>query len=212
MKASRGFTLIELMVVMSIMVTMMAFSRPMISALVGSNSVNKAISDLSCTLEEARAYAMANNTYVNVGFGTTANSPSNPTPSFVVLCLYSIDGTINASAASDLASNAKWLAIGRTLVLNNFNFNDALGTSSDATPATTDIPAFTRAVGNLGVVNFSGCIQFSPRGTARVQVASPARFIKVALDQSAPMNGKNPFVIRMGGLTGAIEILRKENL
>jgi hypothetical protein len=43
-------------------------------------------------------------------------------------------------------------------------------------------------------------------------VSSPARFIKVPVDRPAPLAGKNPFVIRLEGLTGATEILRKENL
>jgi len=212
-KTLKGFSLVELLVVISMMVVMTSFSRPMITSIFGANSVNQAISDLSGTLEQARAYAMANHTYVCVGFGSVPSSPSRPVPSYVVLSLYSMDGTRNAFTATDLASNTKWAAINRPLVLQNFvTPSTSLGAATDATPDTTDVPPFTRNLGNLGAVQFNGCIQFSPGGAAQVRQSTPARFIKVALDQSAPRDGKNPFAIRLGGLTGSITILRKENL
>ncbi|SDT93038.1 type II secretion system protein H [Verrucomicrobium sp. GAS474] len=211
-KPPRGFSLVELLVVVAIMGTMMALSGPVVTALSGSGSVNKAIIDLSRTLEQARAYAMANGTYVRVGFGEITRASGNSGPSFVVLCLYSNDGTLAAADGGAMATAAKWPYVTRPLVLDNFHANDALGTASDTLPRDTDIPHFVRQVNGLGAVRFNACIQFGPSGVARVQTDSPARFIKVALDRPAPMDGKNPFVIRVGGMTGAITVLRKENL
>ncbi len=210
MKSTRGFTLIELMVVVAIMALMMALSGPLISSLSGANSVDKAVTDLSNTLEQARAYAMANSTYVRVGFGTVAKSSSSPIPLFVVFCLYSSDGTLSVTDMT------QWPTVGRPLVLSNFNFNNNLVTNSaDVTPGTPSAPSalsFTRAIASLGSITFNGCIQFSPNGTAQVVASTPARFIAVAIDRPAPLEGKNPFVLRLGGLTGTIEVLRKENL
>lgn len=212
LRASHGFSLMELLVVMAIMSMLVAFSGPLVSTLAGANSVDKAVTDLSRTLEQARVYAMAHNTYVRVGFGTVAKSSTRPAPLFVVYSIYAADGTLDKPGAADMTSNVTWPAVNRPLILNNFNPDTALGTASDITPDTTDVPPFSRKVGDIGTVNFSGCIQFSPSGTARVQLSTYPRFIKVALDRPVPMNGKNPFVIRLTALTGSIEILRKENL
>ncbi len=207
-----GFSLTELLAVLAITAIMAAASIPVVGGLLGSGTVDQAAQDISNTLQQARAYAMANNTYVRVGFATLPASTSTPLPSLVVLCLYSSDGTLSTTEESDMTSSAEWPAVGIPLKLSNFSFSDSLGTTTDVTPDSTDIGHFTRSVGGLGPVSFNACIQFAPTGTAQVSVSSPARVIKVPVDRPAPLAGKNPFVIRLEGLTGATEILRKENL
>ena len=64
--ASKGFTLVELLVVMAIMGILLVLSSLGIQAVLGSAFSSEA-SDLANTLVRARAYAMANNTYVFVG-------------------------------------------------------------------------------------------------------------------------------------------------
>ena len=210
MKTTRAFSLLELLVVISIVAIMMVLSGPMIVSLVHSQSEDVAITDLSAALEEARAYAMANNTYVRVGFGEVSKPGLGP--QLVVLSVSSVDGTLSAATPSDLASTQKWPAAGLPLVLSNFNVNNGLGDTSDTTPDATDFPAFSRSVGKLGMISFNGCIQFGPSGGARVDSALPSRFIKIGVDRPAPLAGKNPFVVRMAGLAGTIMGLRKESL
>jgi prepilin-type N-terminal cleavage/methylation domain-containing protein len=66
-KGHRAFTLIELLVVMGIMVVLIAITGPVITSLKSSGDVTKTIYDLAGILEQSRAYAMSNNTYVYVG-------------------------------------------------------------------------------------------------------------------------------------------------
>jgi prepilin-type N-terminal cleavage/methylation domain-containing protein len=79
--ASAGFTLIELLVVVSIMVVLMVMVVPAITGMKGGRDVAKAAYDIAGLLDQARAYAMANNTHVFVGFAEVDDSyASSVTP------------------------------------------------------------------------------------------------------------------------------------
>ena len=62
-----AFTLVELLVVIGIMGLLMALAGPLLSSFKGSGDLNKASYDIQSLLEQARSYALANNTYVYVG-------------------------------------------------------------------------------------------------------------------------------------------------
>lgn len=211
MKRSGAFTLVEMMVAMTMIALLSVVSGPALSALSGAGSVNRAIGDLSGALELARAYAMAQSTYVRVGFSqipSTASATGNQT---VVLTLYSKDGTLGASDAAGMAS-AAWVPVAKPLLLRGLCVNDALGAGDDATPSATDIPAYVRKVPGVGDATFSSCIQFDPSGEARVQLAGVSRFIKIGMNRTQPSADSNAFVVRLAGVSGAIAILRKESL
>ena len=63
-----AFTLIELLVVMAIILIMMALIGPAMNALKGANDMDRAASDISSMVQICRTYAVANNTYVYLGF------------------------------------------------------------------------------------------------------------------------------------------------
>lgn len=201
-----GFSLIELLVVVAILVTLSTAVTPAIQALNGSGSVNKTIADLSGTLELARSWAMAHNTYVRVAFGQAA--PSGP---LVVLTIFSSEST----TAGDMNDAGQWPPGGRPLVLSQFVMNDAMnaatpGTSADVLPSDSNMGSFTRSIPGIGDQAFDSCIQFDPSGQARVLKDEPARFIKIAIDRE-PRTGVNPFILRLSGANGSINILRADN-
>ena len=70
----KAFTLIELLMVVGIMVTLMAMIIPAITGIKGGRDVAKAAYDIAGLLDQARAYAMANNTHVFVGFAEVDDS------------------------------------------------------------------------------------------------------------------------------------------
>ncbi len=72
-----AFTLIELLAVMAIIVAMTALLLPAFSKINGGNDLTKATYDIASTLDQARAYAMANKTYVFVGFEEVDESVSS---------------------------------------------------------------------------------------------------------------------------------------
>ena len=65
---STAFTLIELLVVIAIVALLSTLAIPAFVALKGAGDITKAADDIAGVLQSARAYAMANNTYVWVGF------------------------------------------------------------------------------------------------------------------------------------------------
>jgi prepilin-type N-terminal cleavage/methylation domain-containing protein len=65
--SSHAFSLLELLVVIGIMGMLFALSGPIVSALKGAGDLGKASGDIGGIFEQARSYAMANNTYVYVG-------------------------------------------------------------------------------------------------------------------------------------------------
>src|SRR5450432_230376 len=79
--ARRAFTLIELLAVMGIMIIMLALLVPSITGIKGASDLTKAAYGVSDFLEQARSYAMANQTYVFVGLAETdVSKPASVSP------------------------------------------------------------------------------------------------------------------------------------
>src|SRR5438105_14977663 len=79
-RLTSGFTLIELLVVIGIIVILTALLTPAFTTLKSGSDVTSAAYTIKGVLEQARTYAMANNTYTWVGFyeEDVSQSSSNP--------------------------------------------------------------------------------------------------------------------------------------
>jgi type II secretory pathway pseudopilin PulG len=67
LNSARAFTLLELVLVTGIIAIVVAFITPAFTGIKSGSDVSKAAYDILGMLEQARAYAMRNNTYVFVG-------------------------------------------------------------------------------------------------------------------------------------------------
>jgi prepilin-type N-terminal cleavage/methylation domain-containing protein len=218
-----AFSLVELLAVMAIIVALSAVSVPAIQSVKGGSNVNKALADLSSTLELARTHAMANRTYVRVLLAEVPAGGNSLFPQLVALPVYSANGT----ASGDMALTEEWPALGKPLVLDDLKIFDTLdgatpvNTSGDVTPMGANLQGakmanVLRPIQGRGSLTFTGVIQFAPTGEARVSFEEPARYIKIAIDQpqanGAAGRKKNPFILRLSGMNGSIRVLRAGEL
>lgn len=99
---SSGFTLLELLVVMGIIAVLVVLVAPAFTNIKAGNDITAAAYTISGVLEQGRNYAMANNTYVWVGFyeeDMTATAPTNSAPPYtgkgriLIASVFSTDGT-----------------------------------------------------------------------------------------------------------------------
>src|SRR2546421_3235705 len=97
-----GFSLMELMVVVAIIILLTTFLTPAFKNLKSADDVTSAAYTIKGVLDQARTYAKANNTYTWVGFyeeNTTASTPTNSAPPYpgkgrvLLATVYSTDGT-----------------------------------------------------------------------------------------------------------------------
>lgn len=174
-RTGRGaFTLIELLVVMVIIILMMALAGPAVNALKGAGDITKAGYDIAGALEGARTYAMANNTYVWVGFFEEDNSRASTYPAattgtgrVVISAVASQDGSrysdasINATdppafgtelpSASPQKNQVKLVQLNKLIKLDNVHLaavNDGLASGSANIPKR---PPVLTSYGNLQV-------------------------------------------------------------
>lgn len=223
-KDAPAFSLVEILVAMVIIGLLSVLSGPALRSILGAGSVNAAASDLSQTLQFARAFAMSHNTYVRVAFAELPESRSSATPitTLAVLTIYSANGSLDSDTAADMSQPQLWPQLNPPLKLRQFRIDDALNaahpaTGDDSTPSGSDISDFTRKLADWKVQGndpqFSSCIQFNPSGEVRVEKGVLAEFVKIACVRgSLDPQEKNPFILRLSGVNGTVEVLRKEQL
>ncbi len=197
-----GFSLVELLVVISIISVLAALSAPAIASLNRSGSLNRTLTDISLSFEQARAYAMANNTYVWVGLKQDAGS--SRVMSATVASLNSV--------SSDLKNADNLRAISRVKTFDNVQLSSALqdlqGMSADASHIEqSTIGSFKAGQGANGGEVFPYVVQFSPSGEVRIGADGMARWIQVGL-AGTPLATANYAVIQLSSLTGGVRIFR----
>ena len=144
-----GFTLIELLVVVGVIVLMMGLAIPAFNAIRGGTDFNSVIYSITGALQEGRAYAMANDTYVLVGFSEVSaaqNGSATPqvsgTGRLAIAIIASRDGTrpyqslVNnsmltgtsyltaPSSTGGYGSGTQYTAVTKLIVLTNIHMVD----------------------------------------------------------------------------------------
>jgi prepilin-type N-terminal cleavage/methylation domain-containing protein len=146
-RSAGAFSLIELLVVVSILAIVMALITPAVNALKGGNDVTSAAFEISGLLQQARTFAITNNTYVWVGFyeeDAEATTPTNDTPPYdgkgkvVIAVIASKDGTtiVDDNASGTVALDpARFYAVSKLVNIAGIHLTD-IG-APPATPPTS---------------------------------------------------------------------------
>ena len=150
-KPSRcAFTLLELLVVIAIMAILSVLVLPAFTKRKTAADLTNAAYTITGVLEQARNYAMANNTYVWVGFyeeNITAAAPTNATPPYpgvgrlLIATVASKDGTklLDDSDASAPLPATYLNQLGKLIKIEGLHITE-IGAPPSPTPSPTPSP------------------------------------------------------------------------
>ena len=209
----RGFTLIEILLVLLIMGISTAMFIPSIAALGSADKFNSALSGISDTLMLAREKAISSNTYVWVAFA----DPVMPNDSLAALVIASADGTnpIDGWASSTIVieNNPDFRVVGKQQNYARCQITDAGSFNS------TDVSSLPKvnvdsAINSLAsTVSFSfhsriytRVIQFTPSGLACNGI-NPVNLVEFGVKPSSGSKN-NVAVLRVQGITGQTTLYR----
>ena len=204
----RAFTLVELLVVISIIAALSVIVIPAVSSMSAADDVNQAAARIENVLSEAVSFAKANNTYVRLGFYESKPLASNPTAvdnEITLLLIYSASGRSD----TDVENQAEWPMLTKAITFRGVSLDSSLGISTDSVLTTTSFASFSRSIAGQTLA-FNKQIQFDPSGTARVESNTVSRAIKIGL--ASRQQTANSAVVRLSGVSGQVTLLRAEEL
>ena len=234
-KASRAFSLLELLIVVGIIGLLLVLIFPSFTSIKGGTDVTSAAYTIKGVLEAARTHAKANNTYAWVGFsGSIGSTVTGKVALYVVA---SKDGTdlgtsVNQPPGNRIDITAKVTPVGKVMRLDNAHVGDTGTPINDGTDFESR-PAVNRnyRIGAEGSTydsdyyfswqetQFDRWIRFNPRGEAVVKGGATkiTQYAEVgllpthgaALAASVSPASGNLVAIQISGFGGHVRIYRR---
>lgn len=216
-----AFTLVELLTVIAIAALLAVVSIPAISGVTKSSSMNQTVAELAGLLDQARQYAIAQNTYVWVAMRSDTAADGD-TLSIVILASKSgVDPSPWANYGA--VPSTEIAVVTKPRIFRQIQMEEA-GTFTATQIATlSSLPGVSVANGPsrntasfsirlpaaTSLASFSRVVQFTPAGQARV-TSSPIDIIEFGLRpvQGARAEQNNVAVIRINGLTSQTTVYR----
>jgi len=186
-RAPDAFSLVELMVVTLIMLIIAGFIAPAFTSLKGAGDVTTAAYTIKGVLEQARTYAMANNTYTWIGFyeedvSQASTNPPTPGVGRLIMSIVAAKDGVQGFDPDAVASPTNRLDIARLVQVGKLIKIDSVHLPLFAIPTGTAGNTFdTRpAVQNDPGVGYNdsrfGELNASPPNTAPVSNNGSSKF------------------------------------
>jgi prepilin-type N-terminal cleavage/methylation domain-containing protein len=226
----RGFTLLELLIVVGIIGLLLVLMAPAFTTIKGGTDVTSAAYTIQGVLDTARTYAKANSTYTWVGFQGSIgpNTQDYVTGRVQLAIVASKDGTNLWSANGSLPA-ASLIQVGKMMTLDNIHIGDTGAPQNDGTEfesrASVDADHRISTSANtpypftVQQTTFNKWIQFSPRGDALVHGGgfSIVRYAEVGVlptHGTSLAAGINPasgnlVALQVSGFGGNVRIYRR---
>jgi prepilin-type N-terminal cleavage/methylation domain-containing protein len=167
----RGFTLLELLIVLGIVAMLMLLIAPAFTTIKSSGDVTSAAYTVKGVLDTARTYAKANNTYTWVGFYEEDVSQPSVTPApnpvcpscvgrLVMSIVASKDGTNIYGSNTGTIDPAKLIQVGKLTKIENIHLplflictSNCIGDTFDTRPAVQNDPTAGYNYSRFGELN-----------------------------------------------------------
>ena len=231
-RSSRGFTLVELLVVVGIIALLMVLVAPAFTSIKSAGDVTSAAYTVKGVLDTARTYAKTNNTYTWVGFAGSIgpNQQQYVTGQVKMAIVASKDGT-NLWSTNNTLPSPSLIQVGKMMTLDNVHIGDTGTPTNDGTDfesrANVDSDHRISTSPNtpypftVQQTTFNKWIQFSPRGEALVHGGSfnivedtevgvlPTHGTALAVRQSGNSWLGNVAAVQIKGFAGNTRIYRR---
>lgn len=195
-KRSEGaMSLMEILLVVALVAVMATLVMPAFVAIAQGSGMKRAILGVSDSLEQARTEAMAQSTWVLVGFSQDATSvPQNLT----VMTMASRDGTTNTAPAN-------LMPLSKPIKVDNVQILPSSLTSTNPILKGSQFE-FTSTVAGASRRFYGTVIAFSPQGEAILTNSTVSSWIEIPLQElrgNTPITNKTAS-IRVSGVSGQV--------
>ena len=219
-RRSCGYTLVEIIAVISVIIILLALTASLTQR---GPDAGKAAWDMAGFIEQARAYAVAQNTYVWVMFNQ-ANASNATQKNTAVFAVASRNGTYSVA-------DTNLIQVGKMMVFQNVSLANLSAETYAGDQPKSGVEqlcnrTFIATGGSNGFVKMKPIIDYTPNQVIRfnpegsleapkgpgISTVEMFKWIEVGLqpmrgDQEGPREGTA--VLQVAGLTGQVQVYRK---
>jgi prepilin-type N-terminal cleavage/methylation domain-containing protein len=202
-----AFSLVELLVVIAIVSILMVAAVTAFTTIGRAGKLTKTGYDIAGLIEQARSYAMAQNTYVWIGFETDTNN------SLVVGVVASRNGEASPAASDviQLRPLSRFERVQLVALPADKPHREPEDGVTQMTSVTSAIFPFRAGSGPNGTDFNSRVIQFNGRGESRVVSSRLHKALEIGLQGAVDGNIQEPenyVAIHLGSLSGSVSVYR----